>query len=237
MASRIDRSRVDGEGGFATPAAAAISLAIALIVSAVVTLAVTTLHHERARLAALRQQSALEGAAAEAELTLMGSPSQGPVRWSLPVDGGVEVVAEPEAAKLGLSETAALADENFRPWQVAVPTALRARLAALAADTDQTANLIPGADPSAIWRLCARSAISPYGAAKTLPATQFSAPILGVGAGRVGQLWRIRLATADGWVEDRIVRFTGSSQRPVSVASDWFGRGPQMGDACANLGA
>jgi hypothetical protein len=147
------------------------------------------------------------------------------------------VVAEPEAVKLGLGEAASLSDEDLHAWQVAAPAALRARLAVLAGETDQTANLIAVADPSATWRMCARSAISPYGTAKTLPAAVYGSLTPGVGAGRVGQLWRIRVASAGGWVEDRIVRFTGSTERPVSVASDWFGRGSQMGAACATLGA
>ena len=226
------------DAGFATPAAAAISLAIALIASAVMTLCVTTLRHERDRLAQLRVHAQLDGGVASAELTLMGSTATGPMRWSLPgANGALEVVAEPEASKLGLTEAASLDDSAFEAWQVTSAGALKAELTALASRTDQTADLIAPADPSPTWRRCARSAISPYGTAKSPPNIAYGLPTPGTGAARVSQLWRIRLASSDGWVEDRIVRFTGSLQRPVSVASDWFGRGSQLGGACANLGA
>jgi hypothetical protein len=228
--------KTDPEAGFATPAAAVISLAIGVIASAVVATSVAALRQERIDYQRVRVQYALEGAQAEAALQLAASPTLGPARWRVVFSNtSFEAIAEPELPKLGLSAAAALPDAQFAVWGVTSPPALKIRLDALAAQKSQVANLIAAADGAPAWRRCARTAISPYGAASLIAVAAPRALQYGVGAGRTGQLWRLRLASDDGWVDDRIVRFTGSPDHPLSVAAQSFSRGALMGDRCAGL--
>jgi hypothetical protein len=225
-----------GDEGFATPAAAVISLAIAVAAAAVTTTSIMALHEAQADNRRMRAEFELEGDQAQAALQLMGRGDEAAARWSIGDPGGAtEVIAEPEAQKLSLQTAPALSDAELRAIGAGDPARVRSSLAALAAELGPTANLIASLDSDARWSLCARSAISPYGAAGRL-----AAPPLGarpIGSGRLGELWRFRLARSDGWVDDRIVRFTGSNAHPVAVAAHWFGRGSAIGGRCAELAA
>jgi hypothetical protein len=223
---------LERDEGFATPAAAAISLAIATVAAAVTVASVQALRFERSELARSKAQYALAGGQTEAALVLMGSRSQGPTRFRVAAGGqSAEVIAEPEAEKLGLVTAAALGDAELARLGAMAPSHARADLAALADAKGQAANRIVDADASQAWRLCARSFISPYGAASRPPSAIWTWPQPNGAVSRTGQLWRIRVAH-DGWVDDRVVRFTGSRDHPLAVAADAFGRGREMGDAC-----
>jgi hypothetical protein len=225
---------VSDEAGFATPAAATISLALGIIATAVVTASVTALKLERSDYERVQTRYALEGAQAQAALDLMGSHSQGPVTWQVSFeDARFEAIAEPELTKLSLKAAAKLPDAAFARWGVRSPSDLKSRLAALATLKRQVTGAIAPADTATTWRLCARSAISAYGMAAAAPTAPTTTLALGGGGGRTGQLWRIRLAAPSGWVDDRIVRFTGSMRRPVAVPAQWFGRGAALGDRCS----
>lgn len=191
------------EAGFATPAAAAISLAIAVVAAAVVLRSVALLRAERAAAARLEAEYALEGAQARAAFDLIGSANAGATRWSVEApDSSFEAVAEPEATKLGLH------------WKGA-------------AQGD-----VGSAPPVSTSPVCARSFASPYGMAATAPSPHWAVLNPGLPMARVGQLWRIRVASGSGWVDDRVVRFTGSLRHPIDVLTDNLGRGPKMAAAC-----
>lgn len=226
------------DDGFATPAAATISLAIGVIASAVVAASVGALRQERADYGRVQAQFALEGAQAQAAFDLASGQTLGPTHWQVRFGGvSFEAIAEPELPKLSLTNAAALADTQFTRWGIGAPAVLKARLETLAAQKTQVANLIAPADSAANWRLCARSAISPYGVSAAVPIALPTTLQPGAVVSRTGQLWRLRLASGDGWVDDRIVRFTGAADHPLSVAAQTFGRGAQMGNTCQALDA
>jgi hypothetical protein len=220
-------------GGFATPAAAAVCLAFGVMASASVVAGVSALSDERRDYQRLETEYALEGAQAQAAVDIWSNQQQGwGHRRSVFGDRSFEVITEPELAKISLARASQLDDADFGRWGVATPELLRARLAQLSVASVQSAHLLGSADGSAAWRLCARSSISPFGAADHL-ITPTTEPGATASTGHMGQLWRVRLASDDGWVDDRIIRFTGSATHPISVAAHWFGRGGQMGEACA----
>lgn len=225
----------EGKAGFATPAAAVVCLAMATVMSALMLAAAATLRAERSNYHRVQVGYALDAAQSRAAIQILNGRQQGASRWA---DAGFstqyEVVAEPELPKLALRRAAKLPDTDFQRWGIASPDRLRAILQQLAAATPQSAHRLWMADPSSLWMMCARTAISPFGAADELkpPAP---GPNTGASAGHEDQIWRVRIASDDGWVDDRIIRFTGSPTRPIVVAGQWFGHGAQMGDACARL--
>ena len=235
-----DRARVQrpphasADDGFATPAAMVISFAIALTAASVATVSIMALRTAQTDNQRLRAEFALEGDRARAALGLMSRADETAVRWSTNgPDGATEVVAEPEAQKLSVRSGAALADAQLQTLGAANLARVRAALETLAAQSAPSVDLIQSAGDSQRWRLCARSAISPYGEAERLAPPQ--AARLAPGTARLGELWRLRLARADGWIDDSVVRFTGSRLHPMSVAAHWFGRGRPMGQMCTSL--
>ena len=213
-----------------------VSLVIAIIASAVMAYSVDVLRLERSNMMRLQARYALDEAEARAALALISSKAEGPVRYSLTTGTlNIEAIAEPEAPKLGLEPAATLSDRQLARWGVVSAGRVREGLAALAASRGQTVDRIAAADASRQWALCARSAISPYGLASALPVASLGVLSPGASLSRVGQVWRVRVAASNGWVDDRVIRFTGSIQHPIDVASDAFGRGSPLGDACSTL--
>jgi hypothetical protein len=222
---------IDRQSGFATPAATAISLALAIVVAAVMQLAVTNLKAARSEFRRTQAEYALDGASLEAGATLLASTNQERVRWSAGSDvGPVEIVAEPEARKLRL-KSAAEGEGAATALAAQHPAAAATNLAAVGEGGDAETR-IATADPSPTWRRCARSLISRYGELDAPQALATAAPKGGPETWRIGQLWRIRVTDNLGWTDDRIVRFTGSRAHPFAIAARDFGHLGRMGEAC-----
>ncbi|HEX7761133.1 MAG TPA: hypothetical protein VF459_16625 [Caulobacteraceae bacterium] len=223
----------DGEAGFATPAAAAISLALALTVAGVMTLAVSALHASRQDLERTQAEYGLAGARLQAAQTLLQSSNLGRTRWTLASDDGpVEAVAEPESSKLSIK---AAADDASSLGQLLSATSqggAGSALRNLAGEPGGDVDEIAEADPSLIWRLCARSFVSPYGVGQVLPSEAPGPPKPGPINWRLGQLWRLRLTDAHGWSDDSVVRFTGSASHPIAVAARRFTHSGLLGKRC-----
>jgi hypothetical protein len=218
------------ESGFATPAAAAISLAIALMATAVTSAAVSELRLAHADLSRTEADYALAGIQTNVVLTLISTSSNGRLRWSQP--GAAEILAEPEVLKLDPAHAAHVDEATLAKLGIADPDQLEARLAKLGdADTPSVA----GADVSPVWRACARSIVSPFGAASKLQLAKASSPTGSSLQWRIGEVWRIRVVLANGWVDDRIVRFTGDLNHPAAVVERQLARGHLEGDRCDAL--
>jgi hypothetical protein len=221
---------LSADDGFATPAAAAVSLALAIVAAAMTTAAVSELRFAHADLARTQDQYALDAAQTRAALGLIATTSRGRLRWMLPE--GAEILAEPEADKLGLADAAKLDDETLARLGVTDPDRLRGRLADRG---DADAADIGMADAAPLWRACARSVVSPLGSATKILYAPSAAPRSPGVDWRIGQVWRIRAALANGWVDDRIVRFTGNPLDPAAVIERKAGLGGQEKERCDGI--
>ena len=230
-------TRDEIEGGFATPAAAMIALALAIPAAALTASSLEALRLARTDYAARAADYRLAGAQQEAVLTLLRTRQDARLRWSADIVGGpVTVIAEPEAQKLSLADASALDDANLRTLDVSDAPGLRASIAAIggrgASDFE-----VEAAAPSVLWRMCGRSLISPYGEAHDRGGTRATTPIAAVGAiqWRVGQTWRVGATDAAGWNDDRIIRFTGEPGHPAAVVERRFSRRQGRDEVCETL--
>jgi len=210
-------SRDPREAGYATPAALVLGLALALVATAMVGRSVMLLRLARADLERARMEYLLDGAHLAAAATVVRAGAGGPYRWALPTDGGFsEVLAESEAEKLAPAAGASLPEAAFVAMEVADAPALKARLAAI---PDGTVADIAALDAASLWRECAPSLISSLGRRAEISASAPAEPRMQPENPdwRVGEAWRVRVTTAAGWRDDRIVRFTGDARHPVAV--------------------
>ena len=232
--SRADGLKeADGQAGYATVAALGVSLAIALLAGSLVVRGVSALKLARADFRRSQAEYALSGAQMLATRKLLNSSGAGRLAWSAGgLDGrDIAMLAEAEGGKLTLAAAAALDDKALVLLGAADPGQTRSRLAAL--DPGKaTPDQIRAADAGAGWRVCAVSAISPWGAAKVLRLDRVQAPNQEPGGARAGQVWRIRATTSDGWTDERIVRLIGQTETPDAVIWRRFGRGAGKGVTC-----
>lgn len=231
----MDCCRADprGDGGYASAAALAVSLTMAILAAALVTRGIAMLKLARADFRRTQAEYALSGAQALAVTRLLNGSGPGRLAWSVGTldSGGVALLAEAEAPKLKLAEVANLDDKALAQLDPNDPAETRVRLAGLDAAT-ATPDQIEAADAGATWRACAASAISPWGAAKALNLGPTRAPDQDPGGARAGQVWRIRATTSDGWTEERIVRLIGRAEGPAAVVWRRFGRGVKGSVTC-----
>lgn len=216
----------------------AISLALSVVAVAVTSASVEALRFERRDLGRTQAELALAGAQDRAALATVAAHGTGRLHWSVATDdGSVEVLAEPERAKLSLSAAAELDDDTLRKLGATDAQSARSKLAAL----DQAHgewDTLGSVDSSPAWRACAPSLISPFGEAAKPELVKAAAPVQGTMSWRAGEVWRIRVVSPGGWADDRIVRFTGAPGHPAAVIDRVFGRGEDWGDRCdARLGA
>lgn len=193
------------------------ALALALVATAMMARSVMLLRLARADLSRSQAEHVLDGAHLLAAATVIRAGEGGPYRWALPTDlGFAEALAESEVDKLSPADAAGLSDDVFLAMGVAGPQALKARLAA--APTSGIAD-VAAMDAAPLWRACAPSLISGLGRAAAAPLAIPVEPRLRPETPdwRVGEAWRVRITTAAGWRDDRIVRFTGDARRPVAV--------------------
>lgn len=228
--------RENSQAGYATPAALVLSLALALVGSATVVGSVQMLRLTRADLELTKQEFALDGAHFEAVAQIVRSGVPGPYAWTMSSDvGWMQVVAEPEADKLSFAAAAALDAGALSALGVARPEALKARLAQAAADDADVA--VGGLDPAPLWSACGPSLASPLGQQDRFRYVRPREPGLGADAAswRVGEAWRVSIATSAGWRDDRIVRFTGNARHPTAVVARRLTRGGDRGGECASI--
>jgi hypothetical protein len=226
----MSRARRDG---YATPAAAVITMAIALVTTAGMTRALAELRLSKAEFAKTRAEYAFAAAQNAAMLAIATSNRPPPYHWTIASLGSaLDVVAEPERAKMSLAALASLDDAALANLGVADPAALRTRLAQ-SAGADGLIWVEDGAS-SPLWRSCGAALASPFGAASQPPPLDYSEPLAGQRAGnwRAGEVWRIQVTAPDGWRDERIVRFTGNGLTPAAVVGRRLSRGWKGDQTC-----
>lgn len=224
-----------GEEGFATSAATLISLALAIIAVAVTAAAIARLKAARADFQRARSENLLAGAQQSALLAVVAGGPAGRFRWTVFTDQGqVRALAEPEAAKASLASLVMLDDAAFARFGVADPRGLKGRLAQLSV-AEAISGGIEAADPSLTWRSCSRSFVSAFGAGAELGVQPAKEPALATAVARTGEVWRVRVRDAAGWVDDRVVRFTGDGTNPAAVVERRFEKLNDEGVQCDSL--
>jgi hypothetical protein len=227
------RTEEQSDGGYATAAALAVSLAVAILAAALVMRGVAALKLARADFRRSQAEYALSGAQTLAALRILNSSGSERLAWSV---GGldprdVSLLAEAEAPKLRLAAAGDLDDKTLATLGAIDPGEARLRLTGLEA-ASATPDQIQAADGGSGWRACAASAISPWGAAQAVSLGATRQPVEEPGGARAGQVWRIRASTEDGWMDERIVRLIGRAEKPSAVIWRRFGRGVGKGVTC-----
>ncbi len=225
------RPSPDADGGYALPAAMVMSLALAVIAASLMARSMTTLRQARDDFDRLKLERGLDGAHLLAASAVLSSQTAGPYRWSIATEvGPVDIVADEERLKLSYAQAASLPNDTFERLGVQDIPALRTRLTDAGQETAPpvTADL----DDASLWKFCAPAIISPLGQDTTLHYTTPGEP--GPGplppSWRVGEAWRVSIATRNGWRDNRLVRFTGDALRPVATVRRQFFRTTTMGE-------
>lgn len=221
------------DGGYASGAAIVVSLALAMVASGLMVRASADLRRAKADHARTQARYVLDGAHRLAALRMVGGIDPRRATWTLTVPGGasVTVLAEPEAAKLGL-EAAASADPGLLAALGARDAvAASVGLGRLAADT-ATPPDVAGVDDGRVWRVCASSVVSPWGGAETPVLAAARPPTFNGGVMRRGEVWRVVATTSDGWRDERIVRMIGRRDRPETVIWRRFSRRSDKDQGC-----
>ncbi len=231
----------NGDEGFATPAAVTVSMALALVATAVTGSAIAELKLARSDYERGQVESRLDGAQAAAVLTVISGGPSTRMRWTVPSgDEVIDILAEPEAPKLRLASAADLDGATLAELAVTDAGELKARLKQLAASLAADQDLV-SADASPIWRACARSLIAVHGNSAKPPVLKARAPIQGQLTWRIGEVWRVRVTggaqgagarPTDRWTDDRIVRFTGDAEHPAAIVDRRFSRAAKGADPC-----
>jgi hypothetical protein len=222
------------DAGYATASAIAVSAALAMIASAMAGLSAAELKSARGDLARLKAEAALGGAQQLAVVGILESSQQTRLRWTLQTDAGTaDVLAEPEAAKIGFEQAAKLPASQLGGLGVVDLDALRDRLAAAAGPESEAS--AAGLDDGPVWKACAPSLVSYYGTSKALALAKPQAPDRRAFDWRAGAVWRIRTAMADGWADDRLVRFTGDPGHPAAIIERSFSREGTADRQCDTL--
>lgn len=220
------------DDGYATAAAAMIALALSLVVSAVMGAALTDLRASKASLGRARIEALLDGAQQTAVVGVLENGAPQRIRWYLPTPQGViEVLAEPEAAKLSLKAAADLPHDDLLGLGPSNVASIRARLRAMAL-AGSSADGVSRLTATPLWRACASSMISPYGQGASLSLRAARPPTPGHFSWRAGEVWRLRALSPDGWADDRIVRLTGDAERPAAIIERVLVRGQTGGEPC-----
>ena len=230
------RTEDRADGGYATAAALAVSLAVAILSAALVMRGVAALKLARADFRRSQAEYALSGAQVLAVARLLDGSGPGRLAWSVggldPQD--VSLLAEAETPKLRLTAAGNLDDKTLAALGADDPGEARLRLAGLEATT-ATPDQIEAAADSGAWRACAASAISPWGRAETISLGATREPDQEPGGARAGQVWRVRASTQDGWTDERIVRLIARAENPSAMIWRRFGRGAAKGVTCNTI--
>ena len=222
------------EGGFATPAAVVISLALATIAVAYQLSAVAALHASQADYVRAGAELRLDGAQAIAASELSSGQQARDGRWSLELNGvSIQVRAEPEAAKLSYVAAAALNPDVLAQLGASHPGRVQRGLSQLAGDGQASPEQLSGLDGSPAWRACAARVISAYGQAVAFSASAESDSL----QARLGQVWRVRVSDGWGWTDTRTARFVGDGSTPVRTIFRRFSRNRSGDPPCPRINA
>jgi hypothetical protein len=212
-----------------------VSMAIAATAAGLSGLAVAELKSARGSLGRIQAEYRLAGAQRLAAETLLKNDVGGRLRFQLSGGAeGVDVLAEPEAVKVSYAAAAKLDDRELARLDVQDPAQLREKLMAAEAAHDAP-RPVADLDAAPVWRECAASVVSPYGSAEKFSFAKANPPNAHQFSWRLGEVWRIRAATADGWADDRIVRFTGDPSAPAAIVQRSFSRGSGGEQQCENI--
>lgn len=223
------------DSGFATPAAVVISLAVATIAIAVESRAMQEVHLAEADYARTAAELRLDGVQRLAVGALYGGEGLTLPQATVELEGqAVTVRAEVDAAKLPLASAAALSGDTLAALGASQPAAVQQGLQRLAAAPSVAPDEVADLDPSARWRRCALSWISPYGGALT-PAGPM--PAASRAEAHVGEIWRVVATTSDGWTDDRSVRITGEEHVPSRTLDRSLYRQTPGARPCPDLAA
>lgn len=204
--------------GFATAGATMTCLALALVATASVAGAVAQLKLARAERQTVDRQFRLDSAQTLAAATLLEGGHSGRRQWSLDVQGvRVSILAEEEAEKaswrIDSAESRRLADA----LGIASAADLARDLARMSEDQGASPFTLLNLRSDPAWRRCAMSLLSRYGRSTFVSLPDARPPESGALTWRVGQVWRIRTSDVDGWIDDRVIRFTGDAEAPLAV--------------------
>lgn len=224
------------EEGYATPAAASIATAIAVVAIVFVSRSTTELRLARADFQKMQAEYLLAGGHTVALLAIAASSKAPPFRFTTASLGkAFKVTAEPEWPKLSLAAADALDDETMDRLGIGDHQAVRQKLLAL--PEVEGLRWASDAATSKAWRGCANALISPYGASSIPPVLSYVDPEAGHDSPkwRAGQVWRITVTDEDGWRDERIVRFTGNGSHPAVVIARRLSRGWKEEPECETL--
>lgn len=228
-------SRDPSDRGYAMPAALILSLAIATMAAGLLGRSVATLRAARLDFRRAQAESVLDGAQLTAAAAVVASRRAGPYHWTVTTDiGWVAIVAEREEDKMSTTAAATLSDAQLAALGVRDADALRTRLLSAA---ERGGTLVAGLDSAALWQVCAPSLISTYGAqsAPVYAPPKEPGPGPDPASWRIGEIWRIEVASADGYRDDRLVRFTGNARHPAATIARRWSRGAGEYGRCGNL--
>lgn len=221
------------EGGYATPAALVVSLALAMMATAAVARSTALLRQSRADLDRSLVEYAFDGAQLTAAAEVVRSGVGGPYRWTFTSElGFIDAIAEPEGDKLSLGAAARLDLETWSAFGIEDAEGFAQAIAVAATAPGEPD--IPGLSPTRLWRDCGPSLVAMSGGQDTFTYAPRTEPGPGENppSWRVGELWRIRLTATSGWRDDRIVRFTGDAHHPIAVVARRVSRGEGEGAEC-----
>jgi hypothetical protein len=224
------------DSGYATPAAAVICLAIALVVTGVIARSLSELRLAKAALSRTEAEYAMSAAMDAALMGIFTSDQPPPYRWVQAALGkAYEITAEPERAKLSPSAMADQDDETFAALGVSVADPVRDRLRLFT--LGQHLVWISDQADTEGWRRCAATFASPYGAGTSVIIPIYRSPNMGAQSARprAGEVWRIQARDPDGWQEERVVRFTGDGLNPAAVIDRRFVRASKGQRKCEDL--
>ena len=181
-------------------------------------------------------ENALAGEQQRAILAVLGTATPGVLRWSQAIggQGALDITAEPEVPKASIVSVITMDNSAFADLGVADPQALKERLKTLTL-AQAVGSEFEAADPSPIWKACARSLMSPFGLADRLRWIPSQAPANDTAARHAGEVWRLRVSDQDGWTDDRVVRFTGDSLHPAATLERRFAKLGQKGNSCDSI--
>ena len=224
------------ESGYATAVASVICLGIALVVTALVVRSMAELRLAKAEFARMKAENALSAAQNAAMLAIATSSQPAPYHWTVASLGqAVDVLAEPEAAKVGAQTLSAQDPAVLAQLGAANPAAVRDRLAAISPTGALT--WVADLDDSPVWRRCAPSYVSQFGYQPQAPRLSYGEPRSGKQPAffRAGEVWRIQVTDDQGWRDERIVRFTGDGLKPAAILGRRLSRGLKGAQTCEGL--
>lgn len=217
-------------------AAAVIALAIAMVVAALTARSVLELRLAKAELVRVEAEYAMAAAQNAAIIAISTSRRPPPYRWTMASLGqAVQVLAEPERAKMSIEALAQLDDASLLRLGSENAEETRRKLSSL--KRNHALIWIEDQAASRLWRDCAASYGSPFGVSSSLQVAQYAQPLAGQQSSilRAGEVWRIRISDRQGWREERVVRFTGNGLDPAAVLGRKFSRGWKGGERCEAL--